>query len=254
MKLRNAFSLLEISIVLIIVGLLSIVTFRSAAILDNSKLKRIYNEYQNQKAAFHSFKVIYNIKAGDITTAYDIWGDDCNSDRDKCNGNGDGVLNVNEGSDQDETYMSLKHLYLAELLASNYSGENSSGQIPVQNIITSFWASNIAYMPPSNSDGSIFNYSKFNNQTVISIGRISDDTPVKYTYPFLTPKQAALFDNKYDDSLPWFGDIRAYIRPVSDYESTPSQTNCISGITGISSEIYKLSEKRKVCSLIFLLE
>ncbi len=254
MNFKNAFSLIELSIVLIIIGLISAVTFRSAAMLDNSKLKKIYNEYQNQKAAFNTFKIIYNVKAGDITTAYDLWGEDCHSDANICNGDGNGYINFNEGSNLDETYMSLKHLYLADLLASNYSGENISGQIPGKNIINSFWAHNVAYMPPSNSDGSIYNFAKFNNQTVISIGRASDQIPTKYTYPFLTPKQAALFDNKYDDSLAWFGDIRVHIRSASDYSSNPSQTDCVIGSTGLSSEEYKISDNRKLCSLIFLLE
>jgi prepilin-type N-terminal cleavage/methylation domain-containing protein len=254
MKTKNAFSLLELSIVLIIVGLLSIITFRSAAILDNSKLKKISTEVQHQKDAYHTFKIIYNNIPGDLSNAYDLWGNNCNSDANICNGNGDGLITVNEGSDSDETYMSLRHLYLANLLSSNYSGQNSSGQVAGENVIASFLAPHIAYLPPMNGDGSVYKYAKFSNQAVIALGRISTQSPAKFTFPFLTPKHAGLYDNKYDDSLPWFGDVRVHIRSGSDYNSTPPQTDCISGVTGISSEKYNVNNKRKVCSFVFLLE
>ena len=51
------------------------------------------------------------------------------------------------------------------------------------------------------------------------------------------------------------GDIRAYITASSDpYKSSPPQTDCVTGNTGLVLETYKLSNDGIVCTMIFAID
>ena len=127
---RNAFSLVELSIVLVILGLLTGGILGGQSLIRAAELRALTTEYQRYFAAVSTFRDKYFALAGDMTNATSFWGKDttstaqCTSDSGTggtpgtCNGNGDGWI----GTDLRENYRAWQQLSLAGLIEGNYVG------------------------------------------------------------------------------------------------------------------------------------
>lgn len=97
----SAFSLMELSIVLVVIGVLMGAIFKGRELLDIAKIQSIVSDIQNIKIAFHTYQDTYNALPGDDAKATERFGVETP------NGNGDGII------DENESINVFKHLYKA---------------------------------------------------------------------------------------------------------------------------------------------
>ena len=130
--MRNGFSLLELSIVLVIIGLLAGGVMTGQSLIRAAELRAVITEYQRYVTAMQAFRDKYMALPGDMKTATAFWGDDntncadaavANGTPGTCNGDGNGNVDYNTAvSSTSETYQLWKQLALAGLLEGNFTG------------------------------------------------------------------------------------------------------------------------------------
>ena len=137
--MKHAFSLVELSIVLVILGLLTGGILTGQSLIRASELRSVTTEYQRYITATQTFRDKYFALPGDMNNATRFWGDDnaaCadaaipNGTPGTCNGNGNGGLEWAGASATGERFQFWKHLSLAGVIEGTYSGlagSNASG-------------------------------------------------------------------------------------------------------------------------------
>lgn len=181
-KSRQAgFTLVEIAIVLVIIGLLLGGVLKGREMITNAKIKRIENDFAGVSAAIYAYQDRYGVLPGDDPAASTRFaGTWRNSDNGNGNGNISGGWNsTNNGNESRKIW---KHLRGAGLIAG-----------PVDN-------SNASYQQPSNSFGglvgidlNLFNLSGHN----IVFGEIPGDI-------------AQILEARGDDGVPSAGSIQSH--------------------------------------------
>ena len=112
MKKRKAFTLVELSIVLIVIGLLTGAILKGQEIIRNAKLKRIISDFSNVSTAIYTYEDRYDQLPGDDATS--VIAASMNSGGDE-----DGVISAVESR------MVFKHLRKAGIL----SGDATEGDL-----------------------------------------------------------------------------------------------------------------------------
>ncbi len=124
---HSAFSLIELSIVLVILGLLTGAILAGQSLIRASEIRSVGVGFNRYETAIYAFKDKYFALPGDISNATAIWGKDatnCNGNSGTatipgtCNGDGDG--NVTQASV--EMWRAWQHLSLAGLVEGSYAG------------------------------------------------------------------------------------------------------------------------------------
>lgn len=110
-----AFSLVELSMVLVIMGVLIGAIFKGQELLDTAKIQSIVSDVQQIKMAINAYHDTYNAFPGDDAKASQRFGQDAVS------GNGDGVI------DETESANVWMHLYKAGDMASSSAPTSKLG-------------------------------------------------------------------------------------------------------------------------------
>lgn len=244
-KGRKGFSILELSIVIVIIGLLTggVVGMRSYS--RNAQLTTTMNEGKYYINAFNQFMERYNAAPGDFKTASLNWASAGNGD-----GNGLIRATATPPGNRDEWFYSFQHLTLAGLVQGKYTGATTGSA-------GTYYARIGTNVPGASKDGVAFLFDNPDFTDGSPDGFLSGDT--KYfdgqygnilvvaglngnatdipNLPFLNPKQAVQLDEKYDDGLPGKGIVLTPIStalpgcatntsPVSAlYDTTPANAN-----------------------------
>lgn len=248
----RAFSLVELSIVLVILGLLTGGILSGQSLIRAAELRSVVTEMQRYQAAIHTFTDKYFALPGDMRNATQFWGKNetaCSShdgsskaDAGTCNGNGDGLIQFSTAAGlTSEAFQAWKQLSLAGLIEGNYTGLagpiNASDydfgiNSPVSKLSNAGWG--LSYH--NNSAGGN-NYSfPYNYQNSMVIG--ADDNTFA-DYPVLRTDEAWNVDTKLDDGKPAYGKVH-------------SNTGCTNaGVnTNLAAE-YLLTDSAIRCSLAF---
>ena len=85
-------TLVELSIVLVIIALVVGGVLAGQALTEQAKLRKIINEIDNYKKAATTFKLKYNYLPGDLPNADNFFPTECNVNPNRCRGNGDGQV------------------------------------------------------------------------------------------------------------------------------------------------------------------
>lgn len=195
------FSLVELSVVLIILGLLAAGITAGNSLIKGSKYRSIVSEFTSFKTAVTAFDLQYGALPGDIPNAYDYWGSsDCTDampslaiNNKGCNGNNDGKIEFGTG----EGINAWEHLSYAKLIPGSYPGYfTTAGQADIGvNVPASKWK-------PA---GYAFTYADNVNHNRINLGgHWNGDWPHDTIF---TPRDASHIDRKMDDGLPRSGMI-----------------------------------------------
>lgn len=152
---KQAFSLVELSIVLVILGLLVGGVLAGQSLIRAAELRSVSTEYSRWVTATQTFRDKYFALPGDMPNATAFWGAanpspaTCRSTQSigqpTCNGDGNGALNFS--SVVQEYYRFWQHLANANLIEGQYYGSNTSAAgilTPDTNIApSSKWPRNI---------------------------------------------------------------------------------------------------------------
>lgn len=126
--MRHGFSLVELSIVLVILGLLTGGILAGQSLIRASELRKVSTDVNRYQTALLSFRDKYFAIPGDMRNATAFWGAADGSTgltagcatataAGTCNGNGDGQITLGP-----ENYRLWQQLNLAGLVEGNYSG------------------------------------------------------------------------------------------------------------------------------------
>ena len=210
-KSTHGFTLIELSIVLIIIGLIlgSIVVGRS--VVANFKIRSVVQDISKFNTAVESFKSIYGALPGDYSTATTQFGATDSHGNVILNGNGDGAIG-NATLTSAENLAAWQHLALAQLITTGSytaatSAATATGLQATVNVPSSGYATQAVYA---------FYYGNLagNFNTGNSIMLINMDT-LKST---IRASDASDIDTKIDDGTP-------YNRRVVGYGD--SNGNCV---------------------------
>jgi prepilin-type N-terminal cleavage/methylation domain-containing protein len=258
---QHGFSLLEISIVLALIGLLAGIVLVGQGFIRRHELRSVILDANAYTTAIYQFKAKYQALPGDMINAVEIWGKadgdanlgtncvdpNTNASTGKPTCNGDGDLMV-EGGTGCEDYRAWQQLAAGEFIDGQFTGVSglalcAANSLPEVN------------SPKSKMNNTTFALSTFNsasNGVVVGDAVLYDGNYKNAlvfglirpnNYPInaaLTPIAAREVDQKVDDGFPALGAIRS-VKPAST--ATPDCTT--------AGAAYKESFRDPACALIF---
>lgn len=224
-KQNKAFSLVEISITLVIISLIIAATLQGKNLLKSTRLKSLISDVNEYRIAINSFYSKYSYYPGDYNEASINWGNNAED------GNADYLIQYKNDDDIYEGYNAWDHLYYAKMISIKYNNAKQSKPIIGKNIPESKIPGN-GIMFDSNRMGFVNS-----NLLLFGIPIVSSDLNAKLNSS-LTPQDAHSIDSKSDDGIPNKGNIRAE-------NGNDSTDDCY------TQENYKLNSKNKNCILGF---
>jgi prepilin-type N-terminal cleavage/methylation domain-containing protein len=216
----DGFSLIELAIVLVILGLLVGGIMTGQSLIRAAELRSVTSDLSRYESAVYAFRDKYSDLPGDMTNATAFWGKDntnCATDTGTaaasgtCNGNGDGVLQDGTAANAtSEQFQFWRQLASAGLIEGSYSGIAGPGSVltanaginsPTSKMGGSTWS---VRSLPGVFSGDLFAFSyKYGNFLVFG-GERPTEWPAR---PNLKPEEAWNIDTKQDDGLPVNGKI-----------------------------------------------
>ena len=249
--MTRGFSLVELSIVLVILGLLTGGILAGQSLIRASELRAVSTEYQRYITAAQSFRDKYFAIAGDMPTATKFWGDDnavcpdaaiANGTPGTCNGNGNGLVRIGSLEPYEQHRM-WQQLALAGLIEGSYTGTPGPagashvvvGQnAPRSKLSNSGWG--IEAYPDYAGDGGWYAFKYGNVLTFGAQGATENPTNAA-----LTPEEAWNIDTKLDDGRPAYGKVLAIRWATCTFSTSFSDYN----------KEYRLNDKSQACALGF---
>lgn len=253
--LKHGFSLVELSIVLVILGLLVGGVLAGQSLIRAAQLRSVSTEYSRYSAAVNTFKDKYFAAPGDMRNATQFWGRlssnaDCvtnssaavNAATGACDGNGDGVISIAgytaaSAGVSGESFQFWRELALAGLIEGRYSGVD--GPAGIYNVI--------AANSPSTKSGNGFWGMRGDFGTLAGHAQYFDRTYGNF-YWFQTsfkPEEQWNFDTKLDDGRPASGIIVS-----TDWRSASGCTTAIS--SSDTAALYQLTNTNSSCGAFFI--
>lgn len=257
---RRAFSLVELSIVLAIIGLLIGGVLSGQSLIRAAELRSLMTDMNSFTSAVQNFRDQYKALPGDMLNATNYWGAahatpaTCTSTigtgTQTCNGTGDGLVSGPNGGtiDLNERFRFWQHLSNAGFITGTFTGVstpvNGGGTSLGVNVPKSRLA-NSGYSALSESSGpslanDYFNIDPPNNIIIAGAQAAGADTYL----PNMTTSEAFNVDTKADDGKPAYGKVQGW-----RLGSTPNAT-CTTSVTATAAS-YALSLSGNICSIYF---
>lgn len=249
---KKGFSLVEVSIVVIIVGLLIGGIMAGDSLINQAKITKTVSDFSGYQTALRQFQLKYDALPGDMidATSYfgaadngDGIGSDCTSlqtDTGKltCNGDGDFLI------DTDNEHLRLwQQLSYGGFIKGGFSGTTLNSSV------ATWWygyGSNVPKARFGDSNYTVLNTSSSMQPSILKNQLlIVPNPPGAYSFlgsGVLKSEEAMDLDSKMDDSKPGTGTVQAGV----GYGGTI--TNCVTS-TDITTSIYDLSKRGLNCNI-----
>lgn len=248
----RAFSLVELSIVLVILGLLTGGILAGQSLIRAAELRSVGADMFRFRTAHLSFHDRYMAMAGDMANATKFWGDDAAACADAavadgtpgtCNGNGNGIINQGTAIGATaEAFQYWKQLVLAGLIEGTYTGLSGPSHAAHAVFGTNAPASRLS---PA---GFAIRYLTGSGQTwvdgpsqIITFG-IAGSGSLDGDLAAIRAEEAWNIDSKFDDGKPATGFVRASPISYRPYCTTADTTSAAYALTDTHAQ---------ACSLFF---
>ena len=253
-KTSLAFSLVELSIVLVILGLLVGGILSGQSLIRAAELRAVTAEYQRYLTAVNSFRDKYFAIPGDMDNATSVWGKDNTycaghtgtaATPGTCNGDGNGYLSTASGATSTgEIFRFWQQLALAGLIEGNYTGISGTAgdasiarvNVPVSKLSSGVWGMQGAASPYA-GDANAYAYDYGN--TFLFGKEVAGWWALGAV---LGPVELMNIDTKIDDGKPASGKVLPYY--WANCTTSASKTD----YTGT----YKLTDTTKKCAAYFV--
>jgi prepilin-type N-terminal cleavage/methylation domain-containing protein len=250
------FSLIELAIVLVILGLLVGGVMTGQSLIRAAELRNISTDFQKYQSSAATFRDQYASLPGDMPDATAVWGKDnanCPTAIDPaatpgtCNGNGNGLVirQAASAGGTSEGFQFWKQLQLAGLIEGQYTGTAGSGSTtlstPGINIPRASLGNHIGWLADNAT-----NFAGDAEAYALDYGNVlwlRSDPEVNY----LTPEEAWNIDTKLDDGRPAYGTIIA-----RGWNGTCAAADDGSNANNDLNASYRLSDKTPRCQLYFI--
>lgn len=254
--MKNGFSLLELSIVLVIIGLIAGGIVAGSSMIRAAELRSVLTQRSQFQIAVNTFRDKYFALPGDMKNATAFWGEahatpstcrnTASTGTETCDGDGDGNVELFSAGSY-EIYRFWQHLANAELINGTYTGARISAShwsvgvdvnSPPSKLNGGGWAV-IAQTQAAESAGWYDNMFPPSSKHWFEIG--GESTGALYYHPIFTNGEAWNLDTKSDDGKPSTGNITTF--------NNTEHSNCAdSDITATAS--YQLDEEGVSCTLL----
>jgi prepilin-type N-terminal cleavage/methylation domain-containing protein len=182
---QSGFTLVEIAIVLVIIGLLLGGVLKGQELIDQSKIKRVVNDFNNVTAAYYTYQDRYKFMPGDDLNAATRW---ASSPAAPTSGNGDSIITAT----------------LAQVFLAAANGENGLAwqHLRLSGLVTGDTSTNaVSIIPELTPFGSRYGIGASASAFGFGVAPIFCAS--------LPPKAAEQLDRQQDDGNPQTGNIRA---------------------------------------------
>lgn len=237
--MKRAFSLVELAIVLVILGLLVGGILTGRALIRASQLRSVTVEAANYSASTRAFRDKYFAVPGDMTNATQFWGSlvPCpggSGFTGTCNGDGDGMII----STNHEPELFWQHLQLAGFIAGQFQGHEHTGEecgttnavSPPARIGGDCWSAHTGLW------GSMFNVSNITNRNSLILER-----------GVMTPSEVWGIDNKVDDGKPAQGKLVLQAK----FMSTLDECTDVADPNDLNANYLLSDDSNKLCGVNF---
>ncbi len=215
---EKGFTLIELSIVLVIISLIVAGIVGGQSLIHSAQLRSVVSEVRRFQTAINTYKDYYGYFPGDHPNAEDYWPAECvDTPGNRCNGNGNGKIDNPSG--MRERLRMWQHLSLAEMISGNYSGTVSvniytssatnSGTPLYFRFVDGRFEENV--FPSSQFNGGYYtgaNWTSQNSRNGIVLATKADAGGYfRVNGNLMTAKDAEAIDKKMDDGLPASGSV-----------------------------------------------
>lgn len=264
--MRQGFSLIELSIVLAVIGLLTGGIVAAQSLIRASEIKSVLNDVTAFKTATQAFEFKYRALPGDMANATSYWGiaagatgndATCTSaavvTKATCNGNGNNYIGIGPvGGVYSEMFHGWKHLANEGLVQGTYTGKTGAASTADAELSV-----NVPRGKIENTGYTLFSFiesagsaswfpTKAGNVIIFGV-----PYSTSYTYgQALTGNEAWGIDSKIDDGIPSIGDVRT---------ARIAAFNCVSsvlnpGTPDPTDSVYVKNSKAISCPLVFYID
>lgn len=242
--MRRGFTLIELSIVLVIIGLIVGGILMGLDMIKAANIRATIGQVEKFKTASKTFTLKYNCLAGDCVDASSILGGS--------NGNGNGILGTTLFGDSEYFYF-WQHLALAGMIEGTYTSTAPGStylpniNFPAAKIGGGFGAWNLT--AAANAGGALGGGSGkvfpgiYGDGLILGkqYGDLTSKIPI---FPSLSGYDAYTIDLKFDDGLPAYGTIMTWQNSSSYTAGCPTSDTASTAVYTKTTSI--------TCSLFFL--
>lgn len=215
---KHGFSLVELSIVLVILGLLVGGVLAGQSLIRAAEVRSVSSEQSRYRAAIYAFRDKYVALPGDMANATSFWGDQATGTSacasaatadgtpGTCNGDGNGIVGP-VGFSGTEGVRAWQQLAFAGLIEGNYTGYYDTSKltiglnVPASRYPKTGWA----YLYRGTAASSTGVWDKPSNY--LQTGSENNNELWGYAY---SPEDAWNIDTKLDDGIPDQGTVLAH--------------------------------------------